>query len=576
MSFCINPRCPKPKNQTDSRYCLSCGSDLLLGGKYRVTRLLSEKGGFGNTYEAIDRPGNPKVLKVLTYTVPKAIALFQQEAKVLQQLNHPGIPRGESYFIYYPRDDEEALHCMVMEKIEGTDLEEYERSRKFRPIEPPLALDWLSQLGKILHEVHRHQFFHRDIKPSNIILKPDGQLVLIDFGAARQVTGTVLAGGQNTGIYTPGYAPPEQSSGHSVPQSDFYALGKTLVFLLTGKSPSDPKMYDINTNEFHWRKYAPVVPDRLADFLDELMSEKPIDRPANTSILLRKITALKASGDPDRPSPRTGLLSRLEALSRAWSNQTVRPDSRPPAVPARSPKVTAENKAKAAPVAAPKAVPPAIPDNTANVPAEFSARLKASIFDSILVLGIAALAGWYLCLKLQEFEFIDRFPLDFNHLKKLAWFRELSRLEWFPELPRSFQIPRNLWMYYAAGTSAFGTTIIGLGLAIATTLYHAKTRLGFANEEIAILSFLLLGIGIKWFYCVFFETGFKATIGKMFFGLSVTDARGERISLARANRRYWCKLFSAIPLYGGFFLAAWTKKKRALHDRLTGTRILKK
>ncbi|MEG3438583.1 RDD family protein [Pannus brasiliensis CCIBt3594] len=574
MSFCINPRCPKPKNQTDSRYCLSCGSDLLLAGKYRVTRLLSEKGGFGNTYEAIDLQGNPKVLKVLTYTAPKAIALFQQEAKVLQQLNHPGIPRGESYFIYYPRDDEEALHCMVMEKIEGTDLEEYERSRKFQPIEPPLALDWLSQLGKILHEVHRHQFFHRDIKPSNIILKPDGQLVLIDFGAARQVTGTVLAGGQNTGIYTPGYAPPEQSSGHSVPQSDFYALGKTFVFLLTGKDPSDPKIYDINTNEFHWRKYAPAVPEPLADFLDELMAEKPIDRPANTSILLRKINALKA--DPDRTSPKTGLLSRLEALSRAWSNKTVSPDSRPLAVPDRVPKVAAENQVKSSPVAVPKGVPAPVPDALAHVPAEFSTRLKASIFDSIFLLIIAALAGGYLCLKLQEFEFIDRFPLDFNQIRELAWFRELSRREWFPALPGDLYIPKKLWMYYAAGTSALGTTLIGLGLAIALVLYHAKMQLGFANEEIAILLFLLLGIGIKWLYFVFFEICFKATIGKIFFRLSVTDARGERISLARANRRYWCKLFSAIPLYGGFFLAAWTKKKRALHDRLTGTRIVKK
>jgi len=98
MSFCINPHCPKPKSIKESRYCQSCGSDLLLNGKYRVTNLLSAKGGFGNTYEVIDEHKIPKVLKVLTYDSSKAIDLFQQEANLLKQLNHPGIPKGENYF----------------------------------------------------------------------------------------------------------------------------------------------------------------------------------------------------------------------------------------------------------------------------------------------------------------------------------------------------------------------------------------------------------------------------------------------------------------------------------------------
>ncbi len=125
MSFCINPHCPKPKSIKESRYCQSCGSDLLLNGKYRVTNLLSAKGGFGNTYEVIDERKIPKVLKVLTYDSSKAIDLFQQEANLLKQLNHPGIPKGENYFIYHPRESQTALHCLVMEKIAGIDLEEY-------------------------------------------------------------------------------------------------------------------------------------------------------------------------------------------------------------------------------------------------------------------------------------------------------------------------------------------------------------------------------------------------------------------------------------------------------------------
>ncbi|MGK7874586.1 MAG: serine/threonine protein kinase, partial [Xenococcaceae cyanobacterium] len=238
MSLCINPSCPKPKNAENQLFCQACGSELLLAGRYRVTHLLSDKGGFGNTYQVIHH-NTFQVLKVLTNNHPKAVELFEQEARVLSQLNHRGIPKGEGDFTYFPRNSQNPLHCLVMEKIEGMDLEEYQKHRENRPIDQKLALEWLTQLAEILHEVHGHNFFHRDIKPSNIILRADGQLVLIDFGAVRQVTATIMAGAQNTGIYTPGYAPPEQEKGYAVPQSDFYALGRTFVYLLTGKAPTD-------------------------------------------------------------------------------------------------------------------------------------------------------------------------------------------------------------------------------------------------------------------------------------------------------------------------------------------------
>ncbi|GCL60099.1 protein kinase domain-containing protein [Microcystis aeruginosa] len=512
MSFCINPHCPKPKSITESRYCQSCGSDLLLNGKYRVTNLLSAKGGFGNTYEVIDEHKMPKVLKVLTYDSSKAIDLFQQEANLLKQLNHPGIPKGENYFIYHPRESQTALHCLVMEKIAGIDLEEYQKQRGFKPIDYHLALDWLTQLANILHEVHKHKFYHRDIKPSNIILKPDGQLVLIDFGAARQVTKTVLAGGKNTGIYTPGYAPPEQSRGHSVPQSDFYALGKTFVFLLTGKEPSDPKIYNINTNEFNWRKYASNIPSRLADFIDNLMAEKPIDRPKDTKTLLKIIIDIKTN-----------------------LHQTKKTKNSPPE---KTQVILIRNSVS-------------IPDLLSSSYAGFWLRFKASLIDSFIVLIIAALFGGYICFRLQQW----------------ATFQNLNL---------NFDIPKEIWVYYAAGLSAAGTTIIGVALFVAAIIYNIQAKLNFTHEHIAILTALGLGIVIKWLYYVFLEYLFKATIGKMFFDLSVTDREGRRISFARANRRYLLKFLSTAPLYLGFLLAAWTKKKRTIHDMIAGTQIRKK
>ena len=292
MSLCINTSCSKPHNPDNHLFCQTCGSELLLAGRYRVTRLLSDKGGFSNAYEVIDNH-TPKVLKVLTNNHPHAVELFEKEARVLSQLNHPGIPKGEGSFTYFPRDSQTPLYCLVMEKIEGMDLEEYQKQRQNHPIDQKLALEWLTQLASILKEVHRHKFFHRDIKPSNIIFQPNGQLALIDFGAVRQVTATIMAGKKNTGIYTPGYASPEQEKGYGMPQSDFYSLGRTFVYLLTGKEPTDAAMYDLYNNQLNWHSYAPHIAPQLAKFIDNLMADKANDRPANISGFLKQLEAIK-------------------------------------------------------------------------------------------------------------------------------------------------------------------------------------------------------------------------------------------------------------------------------------------
>ncbi|MEW6499016.1 MAG: 4-Cys prefix domain-containing protein, partial [Cyanobacteriota bacterium] len=117
MSLCINPSCPKPDDPDNvrNRFCENCGSDLLLQGRYRVTHLLSDKSGFGKIYEAQEQ-GKPKILKVLKENLnndAKAVELFKQEADVLGQLPHPGIPDVDGYFPY-PTRNGPALHCIAM------------------------------------------------------------------------------------------------------------------------------------------------------------------------------------------------------------------------------------------------------------------------------------------------------------------------------------------------------------------------------------------------------------------------------------------------------------------------------
>jgi hypothetical protein len=263
-------------------------------------RLLSDRSGFGRMYEAFER-STPKILKILKETYshhPKAVELFRQEAIVLGQLPHPGIPAIEpqGYFEFYPKGSADPLHCIIMEKIDGPNLREWMQQQGGHPISEKQALNWLKQLVDILHLVHQKNYFHRDIKPENIMLRSNGQVVLVDFGAAREMTYTYLAQIGNTGgtrISSAGYTPPEQEKGQAVPQSDFYALGYTLIYLLTGKQPTDAQIYDSLHNESQWRRFAPQISPALADFIDRLIAPKASDRPRNTTEILYLLEQLE-------------------------------------------------------------------------------------------------------------------------------------------------------------------------------------------------------------------------------------------------------------------------------------------
>lgn len=262
-------------------------------GRYRVTCKLGS-GGFGKTYEVTDCDGTFKVLKVLMNNDSKYVELFQREAQILTRLRHQGIPEAQpdAYFLFYLSNNQQPLHCLVMEKIEGLNLQQYIQKRG-TPIDEKSAIRWLAQLATILEAVHSQNFFHRDIKPSNIMLKADGQLVLIDFGTAREITGTFVtkqASGQVTGIISAGYTPSEQFNGQAVLQSDFFALGRTFIFLLTGKDPN--QFYNFQTDELSWREAVPHLSPQFGDFLDRLMAHFPHQRPQSTKEIWQQLEKL--------------------------------------------------------------------------------------------------------------------------------------------------------------------------------------------------------------------------------------------------------------------------------------------
>jgi serine/threonine protein kinase len=162
------------------------------------------------------------------------LKLFEREAQILKDLNHPRIPKYRDYFSI---DDRNLWFVLVQEYIGGASLKDLlERGKKFS----------LAEIERIATEVleiltHLHQLsppvIHRDIKPSNLMWGEDERIYLVDFGAVQDKA--IAEGVSFTVVGTYGYTPIEQFGGRTVPASDLYALGATLIHLLTGVSPAD-------------------------------------------------------------------------------------------------------------------------------------------------------------------------------------------------------------------------------------------------------------------------------------------------------------------------------------------------
>lgn len=315
MGYCINPLCKQRQNPDDVSHCLLCGTSLLINDRICLVKPLRELTenpfSYMEVFEVDDagtqwNPGRKRrVMKVLKWNTPQLVDLIERESLTLRLIEHPCIPKStiDDFFTFIPNNSSLTLHCLIMDKFEGENLEQWLESNG--RISQSVALQWLRQLVEILDEVHRTEIFHRDIKPSNIILQSSGQLALIDFGVARRVTDTYLAkvsgsGGSSTGrggryeitsVSTPRYSPLEQVNGQAVPQSDFYALGRTFVQLVTGIQLMDLPT-DKKTGNLIWREQTPQIDKPFADFLDELMAPLPGQRPQTTRVILQRLEKL--------------------------------------------------------------------------------------------------------------------------------------------------------------------------------------------------------------------------------------------------------------------------------------------
>ncbi|MFB2935724.1 serine/threonine protein kinase [Aerosakkonemataceae cyanobacterium BLCC-F154] len=216
-------------------------AEEILGDRYQLKKQLGKNAG-RQTWLAEDIISKQlvivKLLAVSPQTQWQELKLFEREAQVLANLNHRRIPRYLDYFTIEKQADL-ALpwFALVQNNIPGKSLQELlKEGKEFTENEVCSLAIQILHILIYLHELSP-PVLHRDIKPSNLILDRDRKIYLVDFGAvqdkakAEGVTFTVVG--------TSGYVPPEQLWGKAVPASDLYALGATLIHLLTGVSPAD-------------------------------------------------------------------------------------------------------------------------------------------------------------------------------------------------------------------------------------------------------------------------------------------------------------------------------------------------
>jgi serine/threonine protein kinase, bacterial len=312
----------------------------LLAGHYQVLQVLGA-GGFGQTYitEDLHLPGHPKcVLKHLKpastdrSVLDIARKLFEKEAIVLQQLgNHDRIPRLLAYF------EEQQEFYLVQEYVPGHPLStELNNGSKWSDAQ---VIQMLQEILEILVFIHGQKVIHRDIKPDNIMRRNlDRRLILIDFGAIKQVRERQLVHGQNSStvaIGTPGYMPIEQASGNPRPSSDLYALGTIGIQALTGINPYNLPTDD-GTGELKWEHLTLANPHLIA-ILQRMTRYHFKDRYQTADEALKAVRGLISGIVPPGTTSVQALAHSLDSQATVVASpaQLTRPDTLPPTVATR-------------------------------------------------------------------------------------------------------------------------------------------------------------------------------------------------------------------------------------------------
>lgn len=239
-------------------------ASTLLKDRYELIRPLGE-GGFAKTYLAVDHSTSRNcVIKELSWAKVddwKFIELFEREARVLANLNHPQIPAFIEFFTETSTNGSRIF--LVQEFIDGSNLRDLVENGKH--LSQREIIEIALQISEILEYLHSLSppIIHRDIKPSNILIDSNGEVHLVDFGAVRDkvLHNQKTEGGGFTVVGTYGFMPFEQFQGRAIPASDIYSLGATLVYLLSHKEPHEIESIG---SELEFENHISVSPEFMA------------------------------------------------------------------------------------------------------------------------------------------------------------------------------------------------------------------------------------------------------------------------------------------------------------------------
>lgn len=251
----------------------------LVDGKYKILNKIGQ-GGMSVVYLAMNERANKQwAIKEVRKDGVQNFEVVKQgliaETEMLKKLSHPNLPSIIDVI------DGDGTFLIVMDYIEGRHLESVAKEYGAQSQED--VIEWAKQLCDVLSYLHSRKppIIYRDMKPSNVMLKPDGKLMLIDFGTAREFKENSVA--DTTCLGTQGYAAPEQYGGHGQTdaRTDIYCLGATLYHLLTGHNPSEPpyEMYPI-------RYWNPELSSGLEEIILKCTQKNPDDRYQNCGGLL--------------------------------------------------------------------------------------------------------------------------------------------------------------------------------------------------------------------------------------------------------------------------------------------------
>ena len=270
--------------------------DTMLEERYRIDGPLAF-GGMGAVYRAFDTNLQIDVaVKENYFSTPQAIEQFKREALILARLRHPGLPRVLQHF------SNEGQQYLVMEFIPGDNLWEMIKSQG-GPFPETQAIAWINKICEAVTYLHNQTppIIHRDIKPQNIKVMPNNQVVLVDFGVAKEGSVGARTATGARGV-TPGFSPPEQySGGSSCPASDVYALGATLYALLTAVKPPDSISLVIGEVEYiPPDQYNPNIDFDVVKAITWAMQPKPNDRPQMVEEWRQKLIDVNFNAPPEK------------------------------------------------------------------------------------------------------------------------------------------------------------------------------------------------------------------------------------------------------------------------------------